>query len=338
MTRFNPLADFVGGQSSALGLQSQRQGIQREAEAAPIRNQLAQIKLQKAKTGQQRESDQFDQQQIIKRATILNQSARALKNIDPSQRRAAFSALAPRLEGFGIDAQQIGQSDFNDQELDNAIASTQGLLDDPSALSNLALKQRTLDIRERELAQRGELLKQKPQREGEIVKAKLKAEKGLKAEVAGEVEEEKVIGKARGEAKVSLPQTLATANDSLAVIDSILSHPGLEGATGLASAVNPANFIIGTNEHDFALAAEQLQGQAFLQAFESLKGGGQITEVEGKQATNAIAQLSRKQSTRQYRKALRSLRDIVTRARDRAEDAASENSFTSSSGIKFTVE
>jgi hypothetical protein len=239
MTRFNPLADFVGGQSSALGLQSQRQGIQREAEAAPIRNQLAQIKLQKAKTGQQRESDQFDQQQIIKRATILNQSARALKNIDPSQRRAAFSALAPRLEGFGIDAQQIGQSDFNDQELDNAIASTQGLLDDPSALSNLALKQRTLDIRERELAQRGELLKQKPQREGEIVKAKLKAEKGLKAEVAGEVEEEKVIGKARGEAKVSLPQTLATANDSLAVIDSILSHPGLEGATGLASAVSP---------------------------------------------------------------------------------------------------
>ena len=342
MARFNPLAEFVGGQSSALGLQSQRQGGAREAAAAPVRNELAQINLQRARTGAEREGQQAEQQQMLQKANIINQSARALKNIDPSQRQAAFTSLAPRLEAFGIDPGQFAQSNFNDQDLDGVIASTQGFLRDPESLSNIAIKQRTLDIREKELAQRGELLSQKPQREGEIVKSKLEAERGLKAEVAGEVEEQKVISKARGEAKVGLPQTLATASDSLSVIDSILSHPGLETATGLSGVVNPANFVVGSESHDFALAAEQLQGQAFLQAFESLKGGGQITEVEGKQATNAIAQLSRRQSTTQYRKALRTLRDIVTRARDRAIDAAEsepeQKDFTSSSGIQFTVE
>jgi hypothetical protein len=37
---------------------------------------------------------------------------------------------------------------------------------------------------------------------------------------------------------------------------------------------------------------DQIGGAAFLTAFETLKGGGQITEVEGEKATNAIARLS----------------------------------------------
>ena len=137
MARFNPLAEFVGGQSSALGLQSQRQGIAREAAAAPVRNELAQINLQRAKTGVEREGQQAEQQQMLQRVNIINQSARALKNIDPSQRQAAFTSLSPRLEAFGVDPGQFAQSDFNDQELDNVIASTQGFLKDPGKLSSM---------------------------------------------------------------------------------------------------------------------------------------------------------------------------------------------------------
>ena len=37
---------------------------------------------------------------------------------------------------------------------------------------------------------------------------------------------------------------------------------------------------------------DQIGGQAFLQAFESLKGGGQITEIEGTKATTALTRLT----------------------------------------------
>ena len=60
------------------------------------------------------------------------------------------------------------------------------------------------------------------------------------------------------------------------------------------------------------MVLDQLGGAAFLQAFESLKGGGQITEVEGKKATDAMARLNRAQSDGEFELALRELREIMT--------------------------
>ena len=42
--------------------------------------------------------------------------------------------------------------------------------------------------------------------------------------------------------------------------------------------------IPGTGSKRFGTRAAQLKGQAFLQAFEALKGAGQITEMEGAKA------------------------------------------------------
>ena len=69
---------------------------------------------------------------------------------------------------------------------------------------------------------------------------------------------------------------------------------------------------------NFRVVADQLGGKAFLQAFESLKGGGQITEVEGKKATDAIARLNRAQSDSEYEVALNDLRGVVGSAYKRA--------------------
>jgi hypothetical protein len=96
----------------------------------------------------------------------------------------------------------------------------------------------------------------------------------------------------------------------LDTLDKALAHPGLDKATGLMS-LNPLNKIPGSDAKNFNVLLDQLKGKTFLQAFDTLKGGGQITEVEGKKATDAIARLDTAQSTTEFKKALGDLRDVV---------------------------
>jgi hypothetical protein len=103
----------------------------------------------------------------------------------------------------------------------------------------------------------------------------------------------------------------ATANQ-VAVIDKALNHPGRATATGLSGTLDPRNYIAGTDATDFRVVLDQIGGAAFLQAFESLKGGGAITEVEGKRATDAIARLNRAQSDGEFESALNELRSVMT--------------------------
>jgi hypothetical protein len=103
----------------------------------------------------------------------------------------------------------------------------------------------------------------------------------------------------------------AAANDMLKVIDMLDKHPGRETATGASGVMDPRNYIPGTDAKDFSVALDQLKGKTFLQAFESLKGSGQITEVEGKKATEAIGRLNMAQSDKAFQQALSDLRGVV---------------------------
>lgn len=106
--------------------------------------------------------------------------------------------------------------------------------------------------------------------------------------------------------------SISSAANQIAVIDKALEHPGRETATGVSGAVDPRNYVPGTNATDFRAVLDQLSGSAFLQAFESLKGGGAITEVEGKKATDAIARLQRTQSDVEFERSLKDLRKVMT--------------------------
>ena len=108
-------------------------------------------------------------------------------------------------------------------------------------------------------------------------------------------------------------KALNAGNDALRTIDKALNHPGLKEATGLQGSLDPRNYIPGTDARNFAAVRNQLQGQTFLQAYNALKGGGQITEVEGTKAENAIARLDKAQSTPEFVSALKDLRDVVDR-------------------------
>jgi hypothetical protein len=129
-------------------------------------------------------------------------------------------------------------------------------------------------------------------------------------------EREKGIGEAEGKAAANIGSTVATADQTLSTIDGVLNDKNLNftlSPAGMAARNIPFTQSTGTMAR-----IEQLQGRAFLQAFESLKGGGAITEIEGQKATQAIARLGANQSPKDFREALAELRGIVTAARERA--------------------
>lgn len=113
----------------------------------------------------------------------------------------------------------------------------------------------------------------------------------------------------------------AQAQTMLDTIDSILADPGLNTAVGKGGLVTQFMGPFAPESSRARSKIEQLQGQTFLQAFESLKGGGQITEVEGKKAEQAIARLNTAQSPEDFRAALMELRGVVERAQGGASGA-----------------
>lgn len=133
---------------------------------------------------------------------------------------------------------------------------------------------------------------------------------------------EEARGEARGKAEVSLPDVLNKSEQALKVIDQIEKHPGLSRGTGMTYWMSA---IPGTEAHNFKAAVEQLEGKAFLEAFESLKGGGQITEIEGQKATQAIARLKTSQTEAAFREALKDLRDVIQTAMARARLKAGQS-------------
>jgi len=100
----------------------------------------------------------------------------------------------------------------------------------------------------------------------------------------------------------------------VASIDGILNDPALDSATGVLAWTQN---IPGTSAKRFGTRTKQLDGQAFLQAFESLKGAGQITEVEGTKATQAIGRLDTAQSADDYRAALNELKSVLVLGQQR---------------------
>ncbi len=140
---------------------------------------------------------------------------------------------------------------------------------------------------------------------------------GKRQNAKGEAE-----GKAQGEAAATLPNTLAKADEALATIEKIRSHPGRDFATG-AAGIAPG--VPGTKQQDFISLLDQAKGQTFMQAYQSLKGGGQITEVEGKKATEAIGRLERSQTKEGFEAALNDLREVIKAGRARAGVVAGGN-------------
>lgn len=127
-----------------------------------------------------------------------------------------------------------------------------------------------------------------------------------------------------------LEAAIGVGENMLQTIESVVGRPAGGGQTGIP----PAEALPGIlgliegrlpaktqAEADLLARVDQISGRAFLEAFETLKGAGQITEIEGTKATQALARLQRTQSPEAFQEALFEFADIVRRgiARSRNE-------------------
>lgn len=87
--------------------------------------------------------------------------------------------------------------------------------------------------------------------------------------------------------------------------DNLLAHPGLESSFGMSS-VMPV--MPGGDRADFEGLLEQMENTMFLSAREGLKGGGSITDFEGKKAEASLLQAKRAQSPEAAKLALQDAR------------------------------
>lgn len=129
---------------------------------------------------------------------------------------------------------------------------------------------------------------------------------------------DKAASEARADAVNRLADAAPKATQALKLIDEVRTHPGRGslGATGAGATVPYlGGGLPGTSARAFVGMVVQLKGRAFLDAYESLKGGGAITETEGTKATQATARLDRAQSKEDFDRALDDLGDVIRTGR-----------------------
>jgi hypothetical protein len=147
----------------------------------------------------------------------------------------------------------------------------------------------------------------------------------VETETAAKVGAIPQIAAAEREAKGQgdLGGALEKANQAVVTLTALRDHPG----TGyLVGASSYAPVVAGTDAAGAKAYLDQVKGQAFLQAFETLKGGGQITQIEGEKATAAIGRLSEAQKESEFKSALNELIGIAMRAAERAKKQAGQAS------------
>lgn len=147
----------------------------------------------------------------------------------------------------------------------------------------------------------------------------------------------------------ALPKVITRADETIRLIDEMIGvrdsktgklikgskpHPGFKAAVGMGDIwtlgiPGVAQVTPGTDAAGFKSRFEQSTGQSFLEAFESLKGGGAITEAEGKKATSAINRMSLSTSEDEFIRAAMDLQDVVrtgvANAQAKAARAGSRN-------------
>lgn len=140
--------------------------------------------------------------------------------------------------------------------------------------------------------------------------------------VAGAKKSGQVEGEAVTTAQIDLPKIESDAEYLKGIVRQAVDHPGMSGAVGTWSPGKVASFVPGTKESDFMQIQKQITGKQFMQAYQTLKGGGQITEIEGQKATEALSRMSTASSEKAYREAANDFISEIDRLTKIAEERA----------------
>jgi hypothetical protein len=121
--------------------------------------------------------------------------------------------------------------------------------------------------------------------------------------------------------------SIANAGQALKDIDAVLSHPELKSRAGSTGPSWVAGKIAGTNTYGLESQVNQIKGEAFLNAFNMLRGGGAITDAEGKKATAAINRMDLNLSYKDFTKAAADAKEILQNGMKRAQEMKAKGTW-----------
>lgn len=161
-------------------------------------------------------------------------------------------------------------------------------------------------------------------------------------------------GKAQAKFEAAAPSAIKSAEDAIANIDAMVGkapeldktgkivkkgtapHPGFSGAVGMGGIETLgipgiAQYTPGSAAASFKARYDQLKGKAFLDAYDTLRGGGAITEIEGAKAEKARMRMDLAQSEDEFITAAREfqseLRDMVRKNKARLGTGGAGNAI-----------
>ena len=224
-----------------------------------------------------------------------------------------FKRLSSRLKGREQDLKEQYQS---------AQIRTEGL---EQAKYGVDIQKGKQDLRKGALdiiKSRGELLSAEEERAAA-------REQGLT--VGAFKKQQEKIAELRGERIVNLPKVEAQAEQALKLIDDVVSHKGKSAMVGVKNPFmgslpfTKQATVAGTPAAGFMAKFNQLKGKQFLEAYEALKGGGAISEIEGKKATDAISAMDLATSEKEFDRAAKDLKDVIRTGVERQRQGITVN-------------
>lgn len=328
---FNALAEEFGPAAADPAALGQLTGIRR---------------AERADTRQQELEGRADSSQAALATTRLFKRAIDAGE-DPA---AAFDAIAPLLPNLGVAAEEMPQlrealiadpsladeiarqlGDPDATPRDRYVSTSDGLYDtqlgkfvDPSGIAaeNIAVRRETLASNEREAAIRAEQADRRLDIQGARVDP----------DTVREIEAAKSFGRGAGDVAAGLPVLEQRVNENIGRVDQILNADpdalaslfGVPSLSGLAKGgAGLFGELPGSEAADVAKNLRALASQLRSQAFETLKGGGHITEIESQFAAEALANLERAQSVKSAKAELNRLKFILESGLERAREQAS---------------
>jgi hypothetical protein len=132
----------------------------------------------------------------------------------------------------------------------------------------------------------------------------------------------------------ALPQILQQGKTLIGAIDQMIGrkdasgkvvipeHKGLKDVVGTTIPFEYKPFTSGTPGADFKSYYDQVQGGAFLESVQRMRGTGAITEIEGTKATAALLRASKAQTPDAFRSAMSEFRNIIQTGMDNSSAKA----------------
>jgi len=131
----------------------------------------------------------------------------------------------------------------------------------------------------------------------------------------------RVSGADKAKAQIDVPKAQGDAEYLKKSLDELVTHPGFKESVGLGYGF-VSKFAPASDAAGWQARMKQIEGKKFMDAYQSLKGGGQITEIEGVKATEAASRMKAATSEEEFISAVNDYKAEIDRAVELVERRA----------------